>query len=102
MSDERQFPILVCDDREHTHEVRAPRRVPWALAELGRHQAMQNHGQTLERLAQRGGLAPGELRRAIEGLSLSDMFRGYTAEKCADDERWLSQRSGAWASNASR
>ena len=43
--------------------------VPWALAERG--QAEKNHGQTLERLAERGGLGASELLVALEGLPLS-------------------------------
>jgi hypothetical protein len=60
-----QFPIL------HTYEpARSPARklwetcprwVPWALVEPHEPQAWVNHGQTLRRLAERGGLGPDEL-----------------------------------------
>ena len=88
---ERQFPIQVCDTRRHTHAVRAPRRIPWGIVEPGREQAMRNHDQTLERLAERGGLTPGELRCAIEGKKLWPHFDEYSAEKCAADEEWLAK-----------
>src|SRR4051812_25224015 len=38
-----------------------PSSVPWDFAETFRKQAERNHGQTLERLAERGGLAPEEM-----------------------------------------
>jgi len=42
--------------------------VPWALAEEIRRQAYHNHGQSLERLAERGGLSPLEFLGAARGL----------------------------------
>ncbi len=44
-------------------------RVPWALVEPHRAQALRNHGQTLERLAERGGLCWSELAAVIEDRS---------------------------------
>lgn len=38
-----------------------PRSVPWALVSEHGEQAKLNHSQTLERLAERGGLSPLEL-----------------------------------------
>jgi hypothetical protein len=44
----------------------APREVPWWLVEPHRRQALANHSQTLERLAERGGLDPTELVAVLE------------------------------------
>lgn len=43
--------------------------VPWKLLEPYREQAMVNHHQTLERLAERGGLSPAEIYYVINGRS---------------------------------
>lgn len=43
------------------------KRVPWVLAEKCRQQAAANHSQTLERLAERGGLSPSEFWCAFHG-----------------------------------
>jgi hypothetical protein len=50
----RMFPIMDGPD------------VPWSLLEPHEKYAMKNHGQTLERLAERGGLA------AVEALQILD------------------------------
>lgn len=47
-----------------------PASVPWAYAERFREQAQRNHGQTLERLAERGGLSPEEIWLAAHGHGL--------------------------------
>jgi lambda repressor-like predicted transcriptional regulator len=40
--------------------------VPWEIVEPHREQAMRNHYQTLERLAERGGLSVDELAAVLE------------------------------------
>jgi hypothetical protein len=66
--DGRCFPV-------HPHSMRDekwfPRSIPWAAAESFRAQAERNHGQTLERLAERGGLSPEEMLFAHQGKRLS-------------------------------
>lgn len=47
-----------------------PREVPWTLVEPWRQQIESNHGQTLERLNERGGLAPDEMWLAAHGHGL--------------------------------
>jgi hypothetical protein len=68
----RRFPVITGQSgvpREvHT---RWPRSVPWAFVETFREQAEDNHDQTLERLAERGGLAPNEMWLAAHGQQLS-------------------------------
>lgn len=55
---ERRFPIL------HDVEIKS---VPWAVVEPHRAQAITNHHQSIERLAERGGLSPCETVAIIEG-----------------------------------
>lgn len=40
--------------------------IPWAIIELHNKQAWANHGQSLERLAERGGLGWGEALAVLE------------------------------------
>jgi len=46
--------------------------IPWSVIEPWRNQADLNHSQTLERLAERGGLAAHEAVWLLEGLSWRD------------------------------
>lgn len=64
-----------------------PRSVPWAFVEQFREQAEHNHSQTLERLAQRGGLCPEEMWIAAHGRRYGDI--AYVVE--ADAIAWLNQ-----------
>lgn len=57
---ERQFPILNSD---RTPDL--PRSVPWALVAPHERQAIRNHGQSLNRLAERQGLSWVELWHVI-------------------------------------
>ena len=70
MTDERaqrggSYPVLQgqTDEARNAYEKRTeyPRTVPWELVRDHDKQAQSNHSQTLERLAQRGGLSPLEL-----------------------------------------
>ena len=63
----KDFPVLLQDHSP-------PESVPWALVEAARLQIERNHGQTLERLAERGGLSYRELYCGVKGLSLSAMY----------------------------
>ena len=62
MTDARRFPIM---SREGL-----PKSVPWFLVGKHAQQAIKNHGQTLERLAERGGLDPMELWCVVHNASL--------------------------------
>lgn len=44
--------------------------IPWSMIKPFENNALNNHGQSLERLAQRGGLAPSEAIAIIKGFSL--------------------------------
>ena len=78
-----RFPVL-------NHQNCRPRKslpasVPWDFAEEFRAQAELNHGQSLETLAARGGLAPQEMWLAERGLGLREICR-IDAQQAID---WL-------------
>jgi hypothetical protein len=57
-----------------------PEPLPWSIIEPHRQQAMKNHGQTLERLRERGGLGPCEAVAILEDrrwhrMDAADAFR---------------------------
>ncbi len=67
----RRFPLLLDQcDRE-----RYPSSIPWSVIEPHEHQALRNHDQTLERLAERGGLGPDELLAVLTGKRFRDVGR---------------------------
>lgn len=66
LTPERLFPILHPDEYGRS-QLQCPRSIPWALIEPQDAQAHSNHGQSLERLAERGGLSPSEAVAVIEG-----------------------------------
>ena len=82
----RTFPVLADYHTRAKHNV--PHNVPWAFAEKFRGQAEKNHDQTLERLAERGGLDPTEMYLAAHGMRL---FRHGIDEKTLFDSslEWL-------------
>lgn len=65
----REFPVLMSYQERKAHP-ECPRSIPWDRIAPHEAQAKHNHDQTLERLAQRGGLGPGEIRCAVEGVRL--------------------------------
>lgn len=89
VSDERRFPVLNQQSRPWPERLKMPRSVPWAFVEKFRAQAETNHDQTLERLAQRGGLAPEEMWLAAHGKR---NWREMPDEQVAID--WLCEASG--------
>lgn len=72
VSNGRRFPII--DQRDWTkRDIVFPRDIPWSLLTPHEAQALQNHDQTLEELAKRGGLAPCEAVAVIEDREWSPM-----------------------------
>lgn len=75
MSDKRRFPILKA---RHAHKDKADRELldslpdtlPWEMLEMVRERVFDNHGQSLKRLAERGGLSVIELACAFSGQRL--------------------------------
>ena len=87
----RVFPVLT--DYRTRMQRELPRFVPWEFVEKFREQAEKNHDQTLERLAERGGLDPTEMYLAARGLGL---FRHGI------DEKTLMDSACAWIAEAVR
>ena len=55
----KRFPVSLDDQRSIWRDV--PDSIPWEAISAHESQARANHGQSLDALAQRGGLAPYEL-----------------------------------------
>jgi len=55
----RRFPVLL--GRQRSVWAGVPDSIPWNAVSAHEHQVRANHGQSLEILAQRGGLSPYEL-----------------------------------------
>lgn len=67
------FPVLWQYTDTHELEARCcPRFVPWSFVAPHEAQALANHGQTLRRLAARGGLSPAELLAVVSGKAWRD------------------------------
>lgn len=68
----KRFPVIV-GQSNLPREIRArwPRDVPWSFVEKFRARAEDNHDQTLEVLARRGGLGPDEMWCAAHDQPLS-------------------------------
>jgi hypothetical protein len=81
------FPVLNQQNCRPSERKTMPRSVPWSLVEPWREQAYANHEQTLERLAERGGLAPEELYAVAHGLGTRKLIDGSIDEQAAID--WL-------------
>ena len=86
---ERRFHVLNQQSCRPSERKPMPRSVPWSFVEKFRTQAEANHGQSLETLAKRGGLAPEEMWLAAHGHRL---FRVEVNEQQAID--WLYEASG--------
>lgn len=63
MSAERMFPIM---------HGKTARWIPWRLITPHEPQALKNHGQTLEKLADRHGLSPCEAMAVLEDRNWRD------------------------------
>lgn len=89
-----RFPVLNQQNCRPRDRKTMPRSVPWEFAEKFRAQAEDNHDQTLERLAERGGLAPEEMWCAAHGKGL---FTGPGMRVGVDEQiaiDWLYEASG--------
>lgn len=80
MSDTQRFPILKARYAHTTAAERAalaglPDTLPWEMVEAYADRARKNHGQTVERLAERGGLCV---------IELACLFNDKTLRFCQD------------------
>ncbi len=72
MTDEHEFPIML-DWIERRDNPDYPRSVPWRFVAPHEKQAWDNHDQSLETLARRGGLHPAEMIAVITGKRWREM-----------------------------
>lgn len=95
----RRFPVL-------SRRTDAPKSVPWAMLAPHEARAKTNHGQTLERLAERGGLAPGEIFAVVHDVPwscaprpdgaiawLHKTLQGTESESQADPVAWVNREA---------
>ena len=71
-------------------------RIPWRVIAQHEKQAGANHGQTLQCLAERGGLSWAEMMTAADGRNLRAAFKDFP--KPADARRGVLQRLALWQS----
>lgn len=70
----RHFPVI------RNYREPGPRSVPWEIVEGHERQAHLNHGQSLERLAERSGLCPQELWCIVHDVPWRDRCSPEEAE----------------------
>lgn len=82
----RTFPILLGHTREEKRSnAGCPKSVPWSLVVPHEKQALRNHGgQSLEKLAHRGGLSPRELCLVLMGRPLFPDFNEVSGEEAVE------------------
>jgi hypothetical protein len=71
------FPILMNQkewDNTDIKKLYIPKTIPIGFVSQFEKQIYKNHGQTIERLAERGGLHPTELCAAMYGMDLYTYF----------------------------
>lgn len=81
---EKQFKILLSHDDKCT-----VKSVPWSFVEGHEKQALSTHSQTLERLNERGGLHPVELRCVVNDISFWKKPKDWTSQNCI---KWLEEQ----------
>lgn len=83
---DRQFPILAYGHRKGAS-------VPWEFVAPHEQQALRNHDQTLERLAERGGLSWSE----VEHVVLNKPWDGTMFMLPREKDRYLANEAAAKA-----
>lgn len=81
----KNFPVL------YEKKIDGPRAIPWEKAEEFRAQAEKNHDQTLERLAQRGGLSPVEIWYAAHGKGLKGILSRWPEIDHKGAVKWIEE-----------
>lgn len=88
MSVEPGMPLMLTDPTLRAAALRDPRMhpLPFPMDLIRPHedQARRNHGQTLERLRERGGLAPSELLAILEDRPWRSVAEVRVLERLAD------------------
>lgn len=80
----KMFPIHSTSRKLH---LELPEAIPWSIVEPHEVWALKNHGQSLQRLAERGGLAAGEIRCVVEHRDLFSIKHGGEYEQ--EHIEWL-------------
>lgn len=75
----KQMPIIL-DWKERAKYTGYPKTVPFSL--LNEDWAQNIHGQTLDRLAERGGMSPDEIVMNMSRIKLDFSLPPYVTEKC--------------------
>ena len=84
LEERRIFPIM-----HGRNSLSGPRGIPWALIAPQEAQAKENHGQSLERLASRGGLSPAEAVAVLEGHGYRGVGEAEAVQRLDElVERW--------------
>lgn len=85
-----KFPIQRCwgrqEDGHMGYSQTGPKEIPWAMIAPHAEQARRNHMQTLEQLAQRGGLC------ACEAIAVLEDREWQRFESHKDAERLLAEK----------
>lgn len=77
----RKFPVLMGADSKELRAFGCPMVVPWDFIADNARMCEQNHSQTPERLAERGGLAPCEMCAVVEGRRWMKMTNEESAKR---------------------
>jgi len=90
----KTFPIMWPGanraEQRRYQDLGCPRWLPWELVEPARQRAQDNHDQSLETLARRGGLDPVEMVCALRGIPLR-RWRELDETECIVELRKLGQ-----------
>lgn len=89
----RRFPVLRQGLTPDERRLRCPYSIPWSVIEPHAAQAQRNHDQTLERLAQRGGLDPRELLAVLNDRHWRDYIGPSFAEAADQLQQLLRERA---------
>lgn len=84
MKPQGTFPVLWPYRREEIKKLTdlgCPRVVPWDFVEPHEEQALRNHDQTVQRLAERGGLGVAEMVGVVTGRGLGWVFRQHDEDQ---------------------
>lgn len=76
----KMFPIMI--DKKYQHYL--PKEMRWEIIAPHQKQAKANHSQTLERLAERGGLAPCEILAVLQDRPWLKMDHEQAINELAD------------------
>ena len=80
----KQFRIMRTHLNQNLRD-KCPPSVDFRTVEPYEAQAQRNHGQTLQRLSDRGGLSPEELIAVMEGRSYFDLLESLRSKRMTDE-----------------